>query len=145
MQKRAFIWGAIVGAGLIGVGCADEGAPAPNVPVTSGAALPVTAAAKSRPIELFVPPPDSAAVSQIAGLIRQRDLGDALKLTALEATPRAVWFTSGTPSDVQRAVRKTMDEAALEGRVPVLTPAATDAGRSRPLPTRRRPTTSPPA
>src|SRR5437764_737317 len=29
MHKRAFVWTAIVGAGLIGIRCADEGAPAP--------------------------------------------------------------------------------------------------------------------
>jgi endoglucanase len=120
MRKQSFAWMAILGASALGGGCADENGPEPNVPVASAAAVSVAAAVKSPPVELFVPPPDAAAVTQIAGLVRQRDLGDALKLTALEATPRAVWFTSGTPSDVQKSVRQTMDQAALYGRVPVL-------------------------
>jgi len=117
MRKQSMAWMAILCASEVGVGCADENAPEPNVP---GALVPVVAAAKSRPVEFFVPPPDAAAVTQIAGLARQWDLGDALKLTALEATPRAVWFTGGTPSDVQKSVRQTTNQAALEGRVPVL-------------------------
>ena len=35
-------------------------------------------------------------------------------------TPQAVWFTDGTPRDVQKAVKKTMAAASLERRVPVL-------------------------
>ena len=120
MQKRAFVWRAIVGAGLIGIGCADEGAPAPAPPVQADGVTAISAASRSAVTQLFVPPPDAAAVNQITGLVRQRDFGDALKLAALEATPRAVWFTSGTPSDVQKSVRQTMDQAAIEGRVPVL-------------------------
>jgi endoglucanase len=108
---------AILSAGAVGVGCADEGASEPNA---SGAAAPVSAAVKSSPVEFFVPPPDPATVSQIASLVRQRDLGDALKLAALAATPQAAWFTGGTPSDVQTSVRKTMEQAARENRVPVL-------------------------
>ena len=70
--------------------------------------------------QFFVPPPDAAAVSQITSLIRQRDFGDAVKLAAMEATPRAVWFDGGTPREVEKSVRQTMDRAAAEGRVPVL-------------------------
>jgi endoglucanase len=38
----------------------------------------------------------------------------------MEATPRAVWFTSGTPAQVTQQVRQTMAEAAFERAVPVL-------------------------
>jgi endoglucanase len=38
----------------------------------------------------------------------------------MEATPRAVWFTGGTPADVQAAVHKTVTTAALLHTVPVL-------------------------
>jgi endoglucanase len=38
----------------------------------------------------------------------------------MEAIPRAVWFTSGTPAQVQRQVQLTMAEAAVERAVPVL-------------------------
>ena len=36
------------------------------------------------------------------------------------ATPRAAWFTSGSPLDVQKAVRQTMKAATREDRIPVL-------------------------
>ena len=38
----------------------------------------------------------------------------------METIPRAVWFTSGTPAQVQQQVRQTMAEAAIERAVPVL-------------------------
>ena len=120
MQKQAFVWMAIVGAGLSGIGCADDRPPEPGAAGESGTVAVVSAAIKAPPTRFFVPPPDAAAVNQIASLARKRDLGDALKLAALEATPRAVWFTSGTPTDVEKSVRQTMDGAAIEGRVPVL-------------------------
>ncbi len=109
-----------MGAGLIGIGCADEGAPAPVAQVQAGGVEASSAAARSTVTQFFVPPPDPAAVSQMTSLIRQRDFGDAIKLAAMEATPRAVWFESGTPKEVEKSVRQTMDRAALEGRVPVL-------------------------
>ena len=59
-------------------------------------------------------------MSQIAGLARKGDLKDAALLATMEATPQAVWFTGGTPKQVEQSVRTTMREAALEGRVPVL-------------------------
>ncbi len=120
MQKRAFVWRAIVGAGLIGIGCADEGAPAPAPQVEAGGVEASSAAARSKVTQFFVPPPDAAALGQITGLVRQRDFGDAAKLAAMEATPRAVWFDGGTPREVEKSVRQTMDRSAHEGRVPVL-------------------------
>ena len=69
---------------------------------------------------LFVPPPTSAAVSQIVRLAKGGDLEDAALLTTMEATPQAVWFTSGTPDQVRTQVHQTMVEAALENAVPVL-------------------------
>ena len=120
MQKRAFVWRAIVGAGLIGIGCADEGAPASVAPVETGGTAALSAASRSAVTQFFVPPPDAAALSQMASLVRQRDIGDAVKLAAMEATPRAVWFESGTPQEVAKSVRQTMDRAGVEGRVPVL-------------------------
>ncbi|WP_034262903.1 glycoside hydrolase family 6 protein [Actinospica robiniae] len=69
---------------------------------------------------LFVPPPTSAAVSQIIQLAKTGDVADAALLTKMEATPQAVWFTSGTPDQVRQQVRQTMAEATLESAVPVL-------------------------
>jgi endoglucanase len=69
---------------------------------------------------LFVPPPTSAAVSQIVTLAKGGDLADAALLTTMEATPQAVWFTGATPDQVRQQVRQTMVEAAIEDAVPVL-------------------------
>jgi endoglucanase len=68
----------------------------------------------------FVPPPTPAAVQQIAALIKQHDLKNAARLTALVTTPQAVWLTGGSPEEVEKSVKKTMARAALERRTPVL-------------------------
>ena len=69
---------------------------------------------------LFVPPPSSGAPQEILQLAKSHDLKDALLVAEMEATPRAVWFTSGTPAQVQRQVRQTMAQAAFERAVPTL-------------------------
>jgi len=69
---------------------------------------------------LFVPPPSSGAPQEILQLLKGHDLKDALLLTKMEATPRAVWFTNGTPAQVQQQVRQTMAQAAFERAVPTL-------------------------
>ena len=43
----------------------------------------------------FIPPPNPGAVNQIVDLAKGRKLLDAAQITAMEATPRAVWFTDG--------------------------------------------------
>jgi hypothetical protein len=68
----------------------------------------------------FVPLPTSAALQQEASLLRAGALASAAGLARMLATPQAVWFTGGTPAQVERQVRMTMTEAALEGAVPVL-------------------------
>ncbi|HEX3965483.1 MAG TPA: glycoside hydrolase family 6 protein [Trebonia sp.] len=68
----------------------------------------------------FVPPPSSGAPQQILQLAGRGDLKDAALITEMETIPRAVWFTSGTPAQVQQQVQKTMIEAAVERAVPVL-------------------------
>jgi endoglucanase len=109
-----------MGASVVGVACADDRPLEPTLTEPIAAATAVSAAVKTAPSKFFVPSPDPGAVSQIVSLARQRHLEQALDLVALEATPRAVWFTSGTPDEVRRSVRQTMDQASLEGRVPVL-------------------------
>ncbi len=69
---------------------------------------------------LFVPPPSAGAPQQIAQLLASHDRKDAALVAEMEAIPRAVWFTSGTPAQVERQVRETMREAAAERAVPVL-------------------------
>ncbi|HSY40215.1 MAG TPA: hypothetical protein VLA79_11825, partial [Polyangia bacterium] len=89
MQKRAVMWRAIVGAGLIVIGCADEGAPASAPQQEAGGIEASSAFARSTVTQFFVPAPDAAAVNQITTLIGQRDFRDALELATMEATPRA--------------------------------------------------------
>ena len=68
----------------------------------------------------FVPPPSAGAPQQIVQLLKAGDLKDAALIAEMEAFPRAVWFTSGTPAQVQLQVQQTMAEAAVERAVPVL-------------------------
>ena len=70
--------------------------------------------------QFYIRKPDTEAVTQFVGLLRSRSFGDAARLGVMEATPQAVWFTGGSPEDVEGAVRTTMRQAAREGRVPVL-------------------------
>jgi endoglucanase len=67
-----------------------------------------------------VPPPSSGAPQQVLSLLKAKDVKDAALITEVETIPRAVWFNSGTPAQVQQQVRLTMAEAALESAVPVL-------------------------
>jgi endoglucanase len=70
--------------------------------------------------EFYAPAPDDAALAQTRALLKARDLSDARKLAELITTPHAVWFTSGTPKEVTKAVHRTMELAEREHRVPVL-------------------------
>jgi endoglucanase len=69
---------------------------------------------------LFVPPPDPDGVRQVVDLLRHHKAADAARVGKMITTPQAVWFTSGTPQEVQRGVRRTMRQAALQGAVPTL-------------------------
>ena len=68
----------------------------------------------------FVPSPSPAATQQIVQLLLRHDAKDAALITEMETIPRAVWFTSGTPAQVEQQVRRTMAEAAAERAVPTL-------------------------
>ena len=96
-----------------------------SVAAASGAAAsPSTQAAVSRGItsgtRFFVPPPSAGAPQQIVQLLKAGHLKDAALITEMEAIPRAVWFDSGTPAQVQQQVKQTTAEAAIERAVPVL-------------------------
>jgi endoglucanase len=89
----------------------------------SATAGPAAAAAQRGPgpgTRFFVPPPSAGAPQQILQLLKSGDRKDAALITEMEATPRAVWYTSGTSAQVQRQVRQTMAEATVERAVPVL-------------------------
>jgi endoglucanase len=68
----------------------------------------------------FVPPPSSGAPQQIVQLLKHGDARDAALIGEMEAIPRAVWFDSGAPAQVQQQVQRTMAEAAVERATPVL-------------------------
>jgi endoglucanase len=68
----------------------------------------------------FVPVPPNGAVQQVESLLKQRQLKDALLITAMETVPQAVWLTSGTPSQVSATVTSTLRQANAERAVPVL-------------------------
>ena len=53
-------------------------------------------------------------------LLRQRNVKGALQLAAMIAQGHAVWVTGGTPAEAEKQVRRTMQAAAFQHRVPVL-------------------------
>jgi len=74
----------------------------------------------SRDIRFFVPEPNPGAKKEIQQLFKQRDRADARLLQEMVDTPQAVWFTKGTPADVQTGVSDTMRAARHADTVPVL-------------------------
>ncbi|HEY3989207.1 MAG TPA: glycoside hydrolase family 6 protein, partial [Acidobacteriaceae bacterium] len=68
----------------------------------------------------FVPVPPQGAVQQVESLLRQRQLKNALLITAMETVPQAVWLTSGTPSQISATVTAALRQAKVERAVPVL-------------------------
>ncbi|HEY6478106.1 MAG TPA: glycoside hydrolase family 6 protein, partial [Polyangia bacterium] len=126
MRQKTWLWSMVLTGTAMTLGCAEE--PAPPEPTPSVAPASVTAAAAKAPLSRALAPntrfmirtPDSDAVKQIASEFRTGDLLDTLRLGLMEAMPQAVWFTSGTPAQVQAAVHKTMQQAALTNTVPVL-------------------------
>jgi endoglucanase len=115
------------GLWLSAAGCGGEppgtgGTASPEVTIAvAAAAAPASSARTLDPnTKFYVRTPDSGAATQFLGLLKGGQLKDALNLALMEATPQAVWFTSGSPSDVQAAVSKTVKDAEKQGRVPVL-------------------------
>jgi endoglucanase len=68
----------------------------------------------------FVPPPNPGAVDQIAVLAQSNAAREAAAITTMEAVPQAIWFSKGTPEEVQSAVSNAMVRAAQDGRLRVL-------------------------
>jgi endoglucanase len=79
--------------------------------------LPRTLPADTR---FFVPPPNPGAVEQIAALAKSGSAREAAAITAMESVPQAVWFSKGTPEEVQGAVSNTMVKAAHDRTLRVL-------------------------
>ncbi len=68
----------------------------------------------------YVPPAPDGAQQQIKRLKADDRDRDAALVKAEVSTPQAVWFTSGTPKQVRKAVRKVSDRAADKKAVPTL-------------------------
>ncbi len=129
MRDKNWLWSVILGGAAMTFGCAEEPAPAPPEAVAPAAVSAPAACEAHKPppsrtlapnTRFMIRTPDSSAVKQITGEFKAGDLLDTLRLGLMEATPQAVWFTSGTPADVKAAVKKTMQQAALTKTVPVL-------------------------
>jgi endoglucanase len=88
--------------------------------LAGAAALAFSPGAQAHQTRQFVPPPDPDGVRQVAQLARNHQLRDAALVARMIATPQAVWFTSGTPREVRKAVRKTMRQARRQHAVPTL-------------------------
>lgn len=120
-MKSMFINATIVGAAFAVSGCGGAGTEsAGNEQVVSAEAALGTGCKLDKETRFFVPPPDPGAVKQVAALLKARDFKNAARITAMITTPQAVWFTGGTPAEVEKSVKKTMAAAAFEKRVPVL-------------------------
>jgi endoglucanase len=129
MQTRHKSWTAFASAAavLTAIGCGDietgggvqSETGDPSVETKPGAVT-TTPRILEPSTRFFVPPPNPGAVKQVVDLVKGRKLLDAAKITAMAATPRAVWFTDGGPADVKAAVRKTVKAAAQLRTVPVL-------------------------
>jgi endoglucanase len=92
-----------------------------------GPLAPATQAASTRGLDpstqFFAPglQAEPAAIQQIAGLVRQRQFDNAARIFSMERQPRAVWFSNGgTPASIRLDARKVVEQARLQGQVPVV-------------------------
>jgi len=127
LSRRALRWAsaAIAASTALAIGSVagiSSAAASPASAASAASAATANAAARtiSPDTRFFVPPPSSGAPQQIIALLKAHDLKDAALIAEMETVPRAVWFNSGTPAQVQQQVRQTMLEAAIERAVPVL-------------------------
>ena len=121
MKKLAIVGITTISVSIAGAGCSGGGLGDPAAESDLGANVGALCTGTLDPgTKFFVPKPDAGAVRQVADLLKSKHLVDAARIAAMGLTPQAVWFTGGTPTDVQRGVRKIMAEAALEKRVSVL-------------------------
>ncbi|HYQ43205.1 MAG TPA: glycoside hydrolase family 6 protein [Polyangiaceae bacterium] len=121
MMKSMFGYGAVVCTAFAISGCGSVGNESPGAEQVKSTEGALGSGCKlDNETRFFVPPPDPGAVKQITELLKARDLKNAARIATMIATPQAVWFTGGTPAEVQKSVKKTMAAAALEKRVPIL-------------------------
>jgi len=89
-------------------------------PVMAGPRMSTEPAHQPGSTRFYTPPPNADAVRQIVRLLATGQRADAAHIAAMITTPQAVWFTGGTPAQVQKAVRATVKRAAAKRAVPVL-------------------------
>jgi endoglucanase len=88
------------------------------------AVIPIVATAatadKSLPTgaRFLVPLPSQGAVQQGLSLLAHHDLRGAALIAKMEATPRSVWLTGGTPAEVTKQIKQSLALAGLEHAVP---------------------------
>jgi endoglucanase len=70
--------------------------------------------------QFYVPKPDKGALAQVSDLLSKQDKVDAALIRAMANKSHAVWFTGGTPAEVQRKVNETVNAAGGQHSVPVL-------------------------
>jgi endoglucanase len=63
---------------------------------------------------------EPAALQQIHDLLQKGQFENAKSIAQMETQPRAVWLTKGSPAEVQRLARQTVDDAAARHEVAVL-------------------------
>jgi cellulase/cellobiase CelA1 len=68
---------------------------------------------------LYTPDPNPDALRQILGLVRSGQYRDAARVTAMVATPQAVWFGDQSPAEVEKLTRDVVRDASRAGAVPV--------------------------
>ena len=68
----------------------------------------------------YSPDPNPGAIQQINALKAAGRTGAAQRIKAMVNTPNAVWFTQGTPSEVNDYATEVIDAANDDGSVPVL-------------------------
>ena len=77
-----------------------------------------TLAAPTGASEFYVPKPNPDAIDQIATLRASGNKADADLIQWLVDQPSAVWFTSGSPKDVEQSVKATVQRAAAKQSTP---------------------------
>ena len=108
LRRRLAVAGAVLSVAAAGL---------LSAPPAAGAAEPAPLGSATR---FFTPPLEPAAITQIGALLRSGHSSDARAISRMELTPQAVWFTSGTPEQVRKSVRRTSIQAALQRSVPTM-------------------------
>ena len=88
-------------------------------PVLASGPVPASGHTLPANTRFYVPPPPTGSVAQIVDLLKHRDVKDAFLIGDMITTPQAVWLNGGTPAQVQKSVKKTVDMAAAFKTVPV--------------------------